>query len=48
MNQIKGEFSVTIQTVRMSLYYYSESQTAIKIRRRAKELLIQEANEIVD
>lgn len=40
------EFSKSLQAVQMSLDYVFNSDTAIKIRLRAKELLIEEANKI--
>lgn len=48
MNQISTELGVTIQTVRMSLYYVFNSETSVKIRLRAKELLKKESDEITE
>ncbi|WP_260395156.1 hypothetical protein, partial [Riemerella anatipestifer] len=45
-HQIAKEFSVTYQTVQMSLRYVFQSENAEKIRQRAKELLQQEAETI--
>lgn len=41
------EFKVSNQTVRNALRYFTESELANKIRKRAKELLMQEADEVV-
>ena len=48
MNLIKDEMGVTLQTVRMSLYYVYNSPMAKSIRVRAKELLVKEAEAIID
>lgn len=40
------ELEVTTQTVRMALGYVYNSPIAQKIRKRAKELLIEEANKV--
>lgn len=44
--KLQEEFSVSDQTIRMSLQYVFNSETAKAIRKRAKELLINEANQI--
>ena len=44
--QIAEEFKISLQSVRMSLDYVFNSDTSEKIRKRAKELLIEEANKI--
>lgn len=46
MNQIAREEGVTLQTVRMALYYVFNSDTSKRIRARAKELMIEEAGQI--
>ena len=46
-NQIAKELNVTKQTVDMSLKYVFDSDKAKKIRKRAKELLEQEAKKII-
>lgn len=46
MNQIAREEGVTLQTVRMSLYYHFNSEKSQAIRRRAKELLLAEAQKV--
>lgn len=46
--QIVKEFGVTIQTVDMSLKYVFQSDKAKAIRQRAKELLQEESNNIVN
>lgn len=40
------EFKVTYQTMRMVLMYVNNSPTARAMRKRAKELLLQEADNI--
>lgn len=45
-DQIAEELDCHVQTVRMTLIWYSKSELANKIRNRAKELLIEEANKI--
>ncbi len=40
------EFNTTLQTIRMSLQYVFNSKQAHAIRRRAKEMLLQEAEKI--
>lgn len=40
------EFGTSKQSVQMSLDYYFNSNQAIAIRSRAKELLLEEANKI--
>ena len=44
--QISDELSVSTQTVDMSLKYVFDSDTAKEIRKRAKELLIKESQNI--
>lgn len=44
--QISKELSISLQSVRMSLDYVFNSDNAKKVRKRAKELLIKEANNI--
>ena len=44
--QIAKELNVTTQTVDMSLKYVFDSDTAKEIRKRAKELLIKESQNI--
>ncbi len=44
--QIATEFDCHVQTVRMALIWYNNSQLAEKIRSRAKELLLEEAKKI--
>ena len=46
-NQMVKEFKVSKQTVDMSLKYVFNSDTAKKIRKRAKNLLETEAKKIV-
>lgn len=46
--QIAEEFSVTMQTVDMSLQYVFNSERAKAIRQRAKELLEKEIEEIIN
>lgn len=43
---LADEFEVTIQTVRMALIYVNNSPKAKAMRKRAKELLQKEANDI--
>lgn len=40
------EFDTTAPTVYASLRYYNNSEKAIEIRKKAKELLLKEANDI--
>lgn len=44
--QISNELNISLQSVRMSLDYVFNSDNAQKIRKRAKELLIEEAKKI--
>lgn len=44
--QIAKEFQVTIQSVDMSLKYVFQSETAEAIRKRAKELLLIESQNV--
>lgn len=44
--QLKEEFNCTRQTVHMSLTYISNSRLAQSIRKRTKELLLEEAKKI--
>lgn len=44
--QMAGEFETSKQTVMMALKDYNQSELAKKIRARAKELLLQEANKV--
>jgi hypothetical protein len=48
VRKLQNEFDCTMQTVRMSLQYVFNSDKAISIRKRAKQLLIEEANQIED
>ncbi len=48
LKEIAEEFNCTTQSVRMSLEYVFNSEQAKSIRRRAKELLLNEANKIED
>lgn len=45
-NQIAKEFKTTTQTIQTSLSYFNNSELAQKIRTRAKELLLQEAEKV--
>lgn len=45
-NKISGEFKVSRQAVDMSLKFVFNSDNAKLIRQRAKELLIEEVNQI--
>lgn len=45
--QISKDFNVTYQTVSMSLNYVFDSPQSEAIRKKAKELLIEEANKII-
>lgn len=42
-----SEFNISRQTVYNAVRYFTESALADKIRKRAKELLIQEADEVI-
>ena len=44
--QLVKEFGKSLQAVQMSLDFVFNSETAVNIRKRAKELLIEEANKI--
>ncbi|MCT4637336.1 MAG: hypothetical protein N4A72_06475 [Bacteroidales bacterium] len=44
--QIADELNTTLNTVRRSLQYHYNSPLAVKIRQRAKELLLKEAESI--
>lgn len=45
---LKAEFpQVSRQTIYTSLRYFNDSPTARAIRKRAKELLVKEANEVI-
>ena len=44
--QLKLEFNCTRQTVHMSLSYFSNSPLAQSIRKRTKELLLEEARKV--
>lgn len=44
--QISDELSISTQTVDMSLKYVFDSDTAKEIRKRAKELLIKESQNL--
>ena len=44
--QISDELSISTQTVDMSLKFVFDSDTAKKVRKRAKELLIKESQNI--
>lgn len=45
-HEIAKEFRVSMQTVDMSLKYVFNSEVAKSIRKKAKEMLLKEANEI--
>jgi hypothetical protein len=45
-HQLSKEFSVSNNSVQLALSYVYNSETAIKIRQRAKELLMEEAKSI--
>ena len=45
-HQIKDEFDCTLQTVDMSLKFVFQSDKAELIRKRAKQLLIEESKKI--
>jgi len=47
-SDLAKEFSVSLQTVRMSLEYVFNSETAKSIRARAKELLLEQVNLITE
>lgn len=44
--QISDELNISLQSVRMSLDYVFNSETAKKVRKRAKQLLIEESEKI--
>ncbi|OIO12221.1 MAG: hypothetical protein AUJ53_02805 [Flavobacteriaceae bacterium CG1_02_35_72] len=44
--QIAHELNTSLTTVQMSLDYYNNSDLAIKIRQRAKQLLLEEVEKI--
>lgn len=44
--QISDELSISAQTVDMSLKYVFDSDTAKQIRKRAKELLVKESQNV--
>ena len=44
--KIATELNTTVQTVHTSLCYFNNSDLAVLIRKRAKELLVEEANKI--
>lgn len=44
--QIANELGLSIQTIDMSLKYVFDSDTAKKVRKRAKKLLLNEAENI--
>lgn len=46
-SKLAKEFSVSSQTVLTSVSYFNNSPKAQDIRRRAKELLIEEANKVI-
>ena len=46
IKKLTEEFKVTRTTVNQALAYYSNSETAIQIRERAKELLVKEIKDI--
>lgn len=45
-NLLAEEFETSLTTVQMSLNFFNNSELAIKIRKRAKELLIGEAEKV--
>lgn len=45
-NQMALEFNTSKQNVKMALDYYNNSELAKKVRLRAKELLLNEANKV--
>lgn len=44
--KIATDLNTTVQTVHTSLCYFNNSELAVEIRKRAKELLLQEASKI--
>jgi hypothetical protein len=46
-NQMAEEFNTSSQNVMMALKGYNQSELAKKIRARAKELLLEEANNVI-
>ena len=44
--QIAKELGVSIQTVETSLSYFYDSPTSREVRKKAKELLLQEASKV--
>ena len=44
--QIAKELGVSIQTVETSLSYFSDSPTSREVRKKAKELLLEEASKV--
>lgn len=44
--QIANELKTSLQTVHTALCYFNNSDMAVEIRKRAKALLMQEANNI--
>jgi len=46
--QLVQEFKVVYQTVFYALKYHSDSNLAKRIRRRAKQLLVEESERIID
>lgn len=47
-NQMAKEFNVSNNTVQLALSYVFNSETAIKIRKRAKELLLEESQKVIE
>ncbi|EKB61437.1 hypothetical protein [Bergeyella zoohelcum] len=46
--ELASEFKVSYQTIDMTMKYIFNSETSKKIRKRAKEKLLEEANNIED
>jgi len=46
-HQLKKEFNCTRQTVHMAINYLTNSELAQEIRKRSKELLVEEADNII-
>lgn len=47
VSELAKEFETSATTVYAALAYYNNSELALKIRAKAKELLLTEANEIL-
>ena len=44
--KIATELNTSVQTVHTALCYFNNSELAVEIRKRAKELLVEEADKI--